>query len=226
MDPWHLLVHGPADAATNMAVDEALLPSAARRGIPLLRVYRWQRPTVSIGYFQKYPVHLEGTHAIVRRPTGGGLVYHGEDTTYTVIAPPGHSLHQLPVADAYRALHEAIAAALASTAGLRATAESHPSATAEAEKTRAYECFQNPVEGDVVVDGRKLAGAAQRRSRWGMLHQGSIAALVSVEQLVDGFRAVLGVEFQPYELTPEERALADQLAAGKYGTEPWNRRVT
>src|SRR5207249_11637156 len=140
---------------TNMAVDEVLLRTAAQRGRPLLRVYSWTKPAISIGYFQKFP---QSDREVVRRPTGGGLVYHGEDTTFTVVVPPGHALHKLTTAEAYGEIHEAVAGVVGTTvqpAGLSAGGQ--------------YECFQQPVAGDVMDGDRKLAGGAQRRNRDGML---------------------------------------------------------
>lgn len=211
-EPWWLLQSPPASAACNMAVDEMLLRTAIARARPLLRVYSWSEPSVTFGYFQKFP-----SPNATRRPTGGGIVYHGDnvDTTYTVVAPPGHALHAMPTQDAYNLLHRAVALALKSRiSNLKSTPRG------------GYECFQNPVAGDVIADdGAKLAGGAQRRGKNGMLHQGSIAAKVSVEQLIEGFRDVLGAEFVPYELTDNERALAEKLACEKYSTAGWNRRT-
>ena len=209
----------PADAAYNMAVDETLLRTAAQRARPLLRLYSWDKPAVTFGYFQKFPATLAGRGEIVRRPTGGGIVYHGDgvDTTYTVVVPPGHRLHTMKTADAYCVLHNAVSAALTLHASL---------ATLHAPARGQYECFQNPVAGDVVTDdGAKLAGGAQRRGKNGLLHQGSIAGSVSAEQLVQGFRQVLRAEFTSYELTAEERALAEKLTREKYATDAWNHRV-
>src|ERR1043166_1231086 len=198
MEVWDFLESPAADAATNMAVDEVLLRTAAQRGRPLLRVYSWTKPAISIGYFQKFP---QSDREVVRRPTGGGLVYHSEDTTFTVVAPPGHELHRLRTADAYCKIHEAVARAVGAT--LLA-----PSVPARGQ----YECFQNPVAGDVMAGGRKLAGGAQRRNRDGMLHQGSIAARLTGGQLCQAF----GVQFAQYTLTGEEGAMVIWLSDGKY----------
>ena len=143
MESWDYLQSPAADAATNMAVDHALLRFAATRGRPLLRLYAWRQPAISYGYFQKFPAHLAGGQSeIVRRPTGGGLVYHGNDTTYTVVIPPGHVLYRLRTHDAYQAIHRAVALAL--------TAQTELVRQAAAPQGQ-YECFQNPVAGDVVV---------------------------------------------------------------------------
>lgn len=217
VEVWDFL-HSPAsDAARNMALDEALLRTAAQRGRPLLRVYAWERRSVSIGYFQKFPAQLAATHVVVRRPTGGGLVYHGDDTTYTVIAPPTHGLCAMKMGDAYCALHKAVVAAFDSQPALHAAALNSPRGQ--------YECFQEPVHGDVVAGGKKLAGAAQRRTKWGLLHQGSIAEKISDRQLADGFSVALGAEFRQYEVADAERKLAGELVREKYLTDAWNCRV-
>ena len=217
MDQWHFLQSPTGHAAHNMAVDEALLRTAARRGRPLLRVYSWERPAVSFGYFQRFPANLADGRELVRRPTGGGIVYHGADTTYTVVVPPGHRLFEMSTSEAYCALHKAVATALSLRVELCATALESPRG--------GYECFQKPVAGDVVADGKKLAGAAQRRAKTGMLHQGSIATILTADQLIAGFRKVLRAEFDRYELSAEESALSERLAREKYGTNDWNLRI-
>lgn len=190
-----------------MAVDHALLRFAATRGRPLLRLYAWQRPAVSYGYFQKFPAQFVGQYEIVRRPTGGGLVYHVNDTTYTVVISPGHALHRLSTTDAYQAIHRAVATALTAQAELLRHA---------AAPRGQYECFQNPVAGDVVAGNQKLAGGAQRRGRGGVLHQGSIAGHVDADRLLAGFQSEFGIAFAPYLLTAAEQAEADRLRREKY----------
>jgi lipoyl(octanoyl) transferase len=217
VETWYLLESPPASAAMNMAVDEALLRHAAERAHPLLRLYSWEQPAVSFGYFQRFPTHLTGPYVIVRRPTGGGIVYHVRDTTYTVVVPPGHALYTMSTGEAYRVLHQAVAGALAFNSKIAGEEIVAPRGQ--------YECFQNPVQGDVVADGEKLAGGAQRRGKWGMLHQGSIATQVAGMQLQEAFRRTFGIAFQPYALSTAEHELAGQLAAEKYATAAWNHRL-
>jgi lipoate-protein ligase A len=215
METWDLLQSPVASAAVNMATDEVLLRTAAQRRRPLLRIYTWAQPAISIGYFQKFPADLAGPYVVVRRLTGGGLVYHTADTTYTVIAPPGHALHQLKTTAAYCTIHQAVSLTL----------QASVTATTAAPLRGQYECFQNPVAGDVVADsGAKLAGGAQRRNRDGMLHQGSIAARVA-DRLPDAFRQQFACEFKPYTLTGEEHAMITWLAEGKYDSDAWNKRL-
>jgi lipoate-protein ligase A len=214
---WDFLQSPPAGAAFNMALDEALLQTAAKRGRPLLRVYAWEKPSVSFGYFQKFPAALAGRHEIVRRPTGGGVVYHIDDTTYTVVVPPTHALHAMKAADAYCALHQAVAAAFPPPVEIHRARLHSPHGS--------YECFQRPVHGDVVAGGQKLAGGAQRRTRFGMLHQGSIAAKLSAWRIKRGFQKTLGIEFEDYKLTDAETALATKLVREKYAMDAWNRHL-
>ncbi|HTS17427.1 MAG TPA: hypothetical protein VMP11_07635 [Verrucomicrobiae bacterium] len=212
---WDFLQSPPGSAAFNMAQDEALLQTVEKRGRPLLRVYSWEKPSVSFGYFLKFPTALAENHDVVRRPTGGGVVYHVSDTTYTVVVPPGHALYTMKTADAYCALHRAVAAAFESRPSLHGAPVQSPHGQ--------YECFQKPVQGDVMADGRKLAGGAQRRTKSGMLHQGSIAAKVSADQIRHGFQQALHLEFEMYEPADAERTLTEKLVREKYATNAWNR---
>ena len=214
-ETWDFLQSPAASAAFNMALDESLLRTAAKRGRPLVRVYSWERPAVTFGYFQKFPKDLANGSEIIRRPTGGGVVYHGDDTTYTVVVPPAHAFLMMATLDAYTLLHKAVAAVFDSQPSLHVAEPHSPHGQ--------YECFQKPVHGDVVADGRKLAGGAQRRTKSGMLHQGSIAAKLSARQLKQGFQGTLGIDFAAYELTEAEQTLAEKLTAEKYATDTWNR---
>src|SRR6266404_6687976 len=102
----------PKPAALNMAVDEALLAEAPA---PLLRFYRWDQPSLSFGYFGRYAdvADQADCREIVRRWTGGGIVPHGDDLTYSVIVPSSHPFFAQSSLEIYAALHEAIRDALA-----------------------------------------------------------------------------------------------------------------
>jgi len=166
METWRLLrdgPNGPGTPAWNMAVDESLLRLATG---PVLRLYEWSVPAVSLGYFQPAAVAPAG-RPCVRRYTGGGLVDHARDVTYTVAAPRAHPLGLLSTAESYSRLHAAVAAALQDI-GLDAVL----SPVCDAGDNPA--CFQKAVKFDVLHQGKKVAGAAQRRTRSGMLQQGSI----------------------------------------------------
>jgi lipoyl(octanoyl) transferase len=167
--PWYLLPSGPGDAAFNMALDEALLHAAPGLGRPVLRFYSWTEPAASFGYFQKYAEieRLTPLRPLVRRPTGGGLVPHNADWTYSLAFPPVHDWYCLSATESYRRMHEWIRAAFAR---LGLSTELAPACG----RTLPGQCFQGHEMFDLLCCGRKIAGAAQRRTRDGLLIQGSV----------------------------------------------------
>jgi lipoate-protein ligase A len=98
-----------------MALDEALLESMPRLGRPVLRFYGWTEPAATFGYFQKYADVERATQLrpLIRRPTGGGIVPHDADWTYSLAFPPGHEWHSLKAEASYRRVHEWIRKAFA-----------------------------------------------------------------------------------------------------------------
>jgi len=213
----------------NMAADELLLGATADfAGKVMIRLYRWDRKAVSFGSSQIYPAELEKDYTLVRRPTGGGVVYHDIDLTYTVVVPPGHPITKLDRMESYRIFHRALLAELA-RAGV--AAELAREGTPDVERA-TMRCFVSPSRFDVVApDGGKYAGAAQRRTRMGILHQGSIllsAAGGSWEQLagelLDSLKKEFAVSFREWAPSPEFLAAAAALGERKYASEDWNRR--
>ncbi len=202
----------PHDAALNMALDEALLRAVER---PALRVYRWREPAVSFGHFGRFAEvePLSAGREMVRRWTGGGIVEHGRDVTYTLFIPRGHPLCECRAPESYCEIHEVIARWLGG--------EGREVALAPASGAKiSDECFANPVQFDLMAGGAKLAGAAQRRTRWGLLHQGSIQCAGVAGGLAGAFSA----DVHPMEITPQTRAAAAGLAREKYGATAWLRK--
>ena len=202
-------------AAMNMAIDEALFESA---DAPSIRFYGWRRPSLSFGYFGRHAdvTSEEAQREIVRRWTGGGIVMHGSDLTYSVVLPARGSANVPPAREIYVHIHDAIRRALSSSAAAAL-------AVADAPKL-SDACFANPVVADVLVDGRKIAGAAQRRTRAGLLHQGSIQYVNLPPAFRDDFAAAICPTFQKKSFTSELLTRAEELAAQKYGTDDWLRR--
>ena len=214
MDP--VARSGPAA----MAVDEWLLETARK---PVLRVYRWAGDWASIGYFGKI-TEARGLFRdveLVRRWTGGGMVDHRADWTYTVVAPQGEPLAGWRGAESYRQLHAALADTLRAE-GIMAEM-SHG-----ADETGAALCFENPVSHDLVgADGRKLAGAGQRRSRSGLLHQGSVAQAAAADALslrrAENFAGRISTAWELFQELPSAADIASR-AAGRYGRDEWMHR--
>ena len=207
----------PHDAALNMALDEVLLGRAAG---PVLRVYRWARLAVSFGYFGKV-ADVEAAwpgREMVRRWTGGGTVPHGADVTYTLIVPRGCAFFRLGAEEAYRVIHERIAALLAEQGRVVRVAVVAGAKVSDA-------CFENPARYDLLADGGKIAGAAQRRTRAGLLHQGSIQGAALPADLGARLGKAFARRVCGRLLAEDEIAEARELAAKKYATDAWLRRV-
>lgn len=199
----------PHSAAMNMAIDEALLQSAVR---PTLRFFCWLRPALSFGYFGSFAdvAHQGGDRDVVRRWTGGGIVLHGDDLTYSVVVPGRLTISSNAV---YSHIHGAIRMALPRDMNIVLAAEAAPKLS-EA-------CFANPVEADVMFEGRKIAGAAQRRTRTGLLHQGSIQDACLPADFPKRFPAALCGSFRGASLSRELVRDAQTIADRRYSTTEW-----
>jgi lipoate-protein ligase A len=214
-----LVLHAePLEAAWNMAIDEAILLTSAS---VTLRCYRWCRPTVSFGYFVEWESvnAVYAVRSLVRRWTGGGIVEHGEDFTYALVLPV--AIGRPRTTELYCHIHRAIAAALQ-----RAGQNVEIAGTVQDRSADSLQaCFDRTVEFDLKVDGKKIAGAAIRRHRRGILLQGSIQRVT----IPIGFETILartlGEQIDIRAVSSEAFDLAAQLAAGKYGSDAWNRRL-
>ncbi|NMA43327.1 MAG: lipoate--protein ligase family protein [Oligosphaeraceae bacterium] len=224
-DLWQDQAHSPA---FNMAADETLLETAAQRGRPLLRYYAWDCLAVSIGYIQRYNAAPEG-FAVVRRPTGGGVVYHDHDFTYTLVFPQGHWLTELDRNQSYDHINRCILQALGSMQLATRLADNDISSEVD---RQAMVCFTNPTRYDILLDERKVAGSAQRRNQYGILHQGSlhfggplpVARETLATAIQDAFTNMLNISFQTFRPDPELLQKINLLAREKYNCPEWNQR--
>ena len=178
MKVWRLLPFRRFNAFENMAIDEAVFrKSQYREALPTLRFYGWQSPAVSIGYFQNTfrEVDVESCRFygidIVRRPTGGKAVLHDRDLTYAVVARGNDPLFPNDILGTYRVISGCIAEGL-SRIGIKAEI---------ADEERSFQgnwlkasCFSSPSRYELLVEGRKICGSAQVRSRDVFLQHGSL----------------------------------------------------
>jgi len=225
-ETWHLLQGGPRAAAANMALDEALLWLAARGDQPLLRFYSWNEPAASFGYFQKFAEISRTTplRPLVRRPTGGGLVPHDSDWTYSLIFPPSHPWYSLQAVQSYQRLHEWLRA---SFARLGTPTELSPGTPKEV----PGQCFVGSEKFDLLGQGQKIAGAAQRRTRTGLLIQGSIqpgklrtAKADWQNALCEEAHARWSVNWAAFEITSDLEQIVERLAREKYSQDYYTRK--
>ena len=161
-----------------MAIDEAVFRERIRaKGPPTLRFYGWRKPAVSIGHFQdaRREIDIAACRrlgiAIVRRPSGGKAVLHERELTYAVIAGDDLPLFPPDILETYRIISDCIVGGLA-VCGIRA--EMERDGRGEAATTLSTACFAFPSRYELLVDGRKICGAAQVRSCGAFLQHGAL----------------------------------------------------
>lgn len=203
-------------AAMNMAIDEALLETATK---PIIRFYKWDHPALSFGYFGKFSdvENHSGERDLVRRWTGGGIVFHGDDLTYVIVVPATEPAFAESSISIYEKTHNAL------RAGFAANGQRVELATNGAQKI-SESCFANPVRADVLSNGRKVAGAAQRRTRRGLLQQGSIQGVDLAGDFGRTFAAQLSDNCREQTLNEQILLRAREIADQKYATSAWLRR--
>lgn len=221
---WYLFQSGPADAPRNMAWDEVLLEAIPQLARPLVRFYGWTELAGTFGYFQKHAEveQMTALRPLIRRPTGGGFVSHAADWTYSLLAPPAHPWYALKATESYERIHKWIQAAFEA---LNVQTILSPIW----QNPLPGQCFAGPERFDLVWQGRKIAGAAQRRMRHGLLIQGSVQPLLPGICRTDWEKAFCDVatvrenlewtSFEP-DLPLTQRAI--RLASEKYGQLSYN----
>jgi len=172
----YILHDPPLDGPTNMARDEHLLYSGTWRPA-VLRFYTWTPPTLSLGYFQRYaelatlPPEVRAL-PVVRRITGGGAILHDRELTYCLVLDATVPIARQPPLALYELVHECWRQAVGRDCPAIATAP--PDLPLPTPRTGPFFCFQKPGRTDLLVEGRKVLGSAQRRLRDRVLQHGSL----------------------------------------------------
>ena len=178
MQEWRFLSFRYYDAFENMAIDEAIIRESQRENcFPTLRFYSWEKPSVSLGYFQNIgdEVNIQFCQnkgiPIVRRPTGGKAVLHESDLTYSVVAREDNPLFPSGLLGTYQIISQCIATGLAKL-GIRADMfkEGREKGTPELDAL----CFSMPSQYELLVNGKKICGSAQMRKKGVFLQHGSL----------------------------------------------------
>lgn len=177
---WKILHSGVESAQNNMDIDQKLLHGISCRDCPLLRFYDWEGPSATYGYFINPLNYLEQKGIekmrlqLGRRPTGGGIVFHLTDLAFSVIIPASHPAYSLNTLDNYAFINRQVARAV-----VNFKKETSPILLQTDKKAvdsaSSHFCMAKPTIYDVMVEGKKVGGAAQRRARAAFLHQGTIS---------------------------------------------------
>ena len=240
MKDGRLIIDGAAAGSLNMGIDEALLKTASEQGACVLRFYQWSEPTLSLGYFQKYKDrsnHQESSlNTCVRRSTGGGAILHDNEITYSLCMPNSNRFSKQSEL-LYATVHEAI---IESLLGQNILAEK---AKRIQRSPEPFLCFQRRAGGDILIDGIKVCGSAQRRWKNAILQHGSLLLAKSscapqlagikeitgifvkasqlIESLVGILESKLRISFVQSEISTEIASLGKKIETNKYSNPQW-----
>ncbi len=228
-----ILDTGIASAEDNMRLDAKLLEELDPNGSPILHFYDWSGPSATFGHFITPSKHLNLQKAVwhhlalARRPTGGGIIFHIWDLAFSFLMPAENSSFSLTTLDNYRFVNEVVLQVMRQFFSLSAPLELIAQDFPSEHKDFSNFCMAKPTQYDVVYQGMKIAGAAQRKTKRGYLHQGSISlaypqvellkeVLLSKEAIVQAMTqysfAPLGRQWEPAQLKATRKALQEQLA--------------
>jgi len=235
----------PCDGITNMARDEALLLACHGASlVPTLRLYAWQTPTVSLGYFQRFTDYAALPPPacdlpVVRRLTGGGAILHDHELTYSLALPGTHPAIVHNPNRLYELVHSALISCLADA---HVPADWSGDTDDSGPAKGPFFCFARRHGLDVLIGNDKIAGSAQRRTRHGILQHGSIIVERRFDQqpsaslqsfgidlndlrttFVHAVADALGVSQRGDEWTAEELTICEKLEP-KYRSDEWTRR--
>lgn len=178
MKTARLIWDAPATGPRNMAVDQALLSQTEDTSQVTLRFYRWSRPTLSLGYFQKLDDRKKHVSSlgcdVVRRASGGGAILHDNELTYSLCVPSSHRWSSRNT-ELYVLVHNKIIQIVNRTVNqlqlFRNVANESPAVTYD---NKSFLCFRRRTEGDIVLGKHKICGSAQRRLKNSLIQHGSL----------------------------------------------------
>ncbi len=228
MRDWQIIFSGPADGPRNMALDEYLFVQHAAGEIPpVFRVYSWNRPWVTIGYFQSAAPLLARDIPVTRRLTGGLSVVHGNDLSYSLAVSNDYWPGVYSQEEMYRVVHQGILNALTSL-GIPAVFAA-PEAAAAPRKPPEASCVAVVYPHDLLLNGRKIAGSCQRRRGKTLLAQGSIhiPSLLKGRDttdaaLLNGWQTAFATTIIARELAMSENQSSIQPLVDRYAGDAWN----
>lgn len=205
------------DGPEQMACDEWLLGHAEG---PVLRVFRWAQPWVSAGCFVPWQLAcaVRVDLPVCRRWTGGGVVVHENDFTFALVSPRDETWARSRPEESYRLLHTCLNDALG-RCGLNAS-------LAQGADAAGRDCFAAPVRHDIMEGGRKIAGGAQRRTKRGLLHQGSVQAACPEVDFARLLAETLAAEITTWSAPDRQEEEISALTRTKYASDKFLRKET
>ncbi len=191
MSNWDLLDSGINSAEHNMRIDRELLEGAAHLKGPVLHFYEWEKPSLTYGHFidpalllNQEKLNTLGWQS-AKRSTGGGIVFHLWDMAFSLVVPAHCPEFSINTLDNYAFVNRAVLKAVEAflPQGLDLHLIEHD--TTPLDPHCSHFCMARPTKYDVLWQGKKIAGAAQRKTKTGFLHQGTIALVAPSQELLE-----------------------------------------
>lgn len=188
---WKIIETGPHFATEIMQKDRDLLDSLAGEKSPILHFYEWKTPSVTYGhfldplkFFSMEGVEKEGI-SLARRPTGGGIIFHLWDFAFSALVPAADKAFSQNTLENYAYINEGVLSAVQDFLQIRSGIELTPQDGDLMGIGSQHFCMAKPTKYDVMVHGKKVAGAAQRKTKSGFLHQGSISLMMPCPKILE-----------------------------------------
>ena len=224
MTNWNILDTGSNSAIENMRIDKELLGSFDQ---PTLHFYEWQKQSATYGHFVKPGDFLKLDEVekrdidLAQRPTGGGIVFHIWDFAFSVLVPEHSPLFSQNTLENYAFVNQAVLNAVSEFLEVHGSLELIKEDFKPLDASCTRFCMAQPTKYDVVLHGRKIAGSAQRKTKQGFLHQGTIAlkmpdetllrAILRSENVLEAMKASTFALLKENESIEEGRALIKKL---------------
>lgn len=230
---WQILNTGRASAERNMELDRQLLLKLDAQGPAILRFYDWTGDSATYGYFTTPSKFLKedaiqhNQLQLARRPTGGGILFHLCDLTFSLLIPADHPDFSLNTLENYCYVNQLIAKAVYRFMGMKEPLQLFELNEKNEIPACNHFCMAQPSMYDVMLKGKKVAGGAQRRTKVGYLHQGTISLAMPPESYLRNVllpeslvlesmqhytASILGTDVSPAILTTARRELQECLS--------------
>ena len=223
---WEIIDTGSKSAQENMLFDAQLLEKAHCYKRPVLHFYEWEKPSATYGHFIQPAAVFDLARVeekglcLVQRPTGGGIIFHIWDMAFSLLVPADQPEFSINTLDNYAFVNNAVLHAIDAFMQSNSALSLIEQDTAALDEMCKYFCMVKPTKYDVLWGGKKVAGAAQRRTKLGFLHQGSISLTAPIsaylqEVLLPNTAVVQAMQKFTYPLLREDACKAEVLEAKK-----------
>jgi len=212
---------GISSAEKNMAIDSQLLEGLADNDAsPILHLYEWKAPSATYGYFNDPYLLLDATAVerhgleLARRPTGGGIIFHVSDFAFSVLIPSTSPHYSVNTLENYAFINNQVIEVIRKFISQEAAPNLLPTEPEPSTPLARHFCMGKPTKYDIILDDKKVGGCAQRRTKHGFLHQGSISLTLPninflEEVLKDKIDVLEAMKQNTYNLISHESSLQD-----------------